>query len=171
MKPALVEYFQVRNCLIAFNTFVDSRGPALQLNAGFRSPRRILRPENVTIANNVFAVRGDGELFTGTEGEGFKWLGNLASVAPANAKGVRVMDPKLVRAKDGLWRPAADSPARGTAVGTFPQIKNDMDGQLTPSKFDVGSDQIADMPITSRPLTAADLGPSWRRNAEPSARQ
>jgi len=170
VNPALVEYFQVTNCVIAFNTFVDSPGPALQLDAGYRAPRRILRPVNVTIANNIFAVRGEGKLFTGTEGEGFKWLGNVASVAPANAKGVRVLDPKLERAKDGLWRPATDSPARGTAVGTFPQIKNDMDGQLTPGKSDVGSDQIAETPITSRPVTGADVGPAWRQNAKPSAR-
>jgi poly(beta-D-mannuronate) lyase len=74
--------------------------------------------------------------------------------------------PKLERGRDGLMRPAADSPVRGTAVGTFPQIKNDMDGQLTPGKFDVGSDQIADAPITSRPLTAAEVGPAWRRDAK-----
>jgi poly(beta-D-mannuronate) lyase len=158
-----VEYFQVRNCVIAFNTFVDSRGPALQLDAGYRAPRRALRPENVTIANNVFTVRDNGELFTGTEGKDFKWLGNIANVGPADTKGIRVVDPKLERSKDGLWRPAADSPVRGAAQGDFPQVKTDMDGQPRIGRLDVGSDQISDSPITLRPLTASDVGPSWRR--------
>jgi len=168
--PKLVEYFQVTNCLIAFNTIVDSRGQLLQLDAGYRAPRRILRPENVTIANNVFAVRGDGKLFTGSEGKDFKWLGNVANVAPADAKGIRVADPKLERATDGLWRPAADSPARGAAEGNFSQITADMDGQPRAGRLDAGSDQFSDAPITLRPLTAANVGPSWRRNAEVSAK-
>lgn len=166
VNPALVEYFQVRNCVIAFNTFVNSRGPALQLDAGFREPRRILRPENVTIANNVFAVQGDGALFTGTEGKDFKWMGNNANVAPAGAKGIRVVDPKLERAKDGLWRPTAGSPLRGAAEGVFPQNKIDMDGQPRTGKLDVGSDQISDAPVSLRPLTPADVGPAWRRDAK-----
>jgi poly(beta-D-mannuronate) lyase len=169
-EPKLVEYFQVKNCLIAFNTFADSRGPALQLDAGYREPRRILRPQNVTIANNVFAVRGDGEVFTGTEGEGFKWMGNIASAAPAGAKGIRVVDPKLDRTKDGLWRPATGGPVRGAAEGYFPQVKADIDGQPRSGKLDAGSDQISDAPIRVRPLTAADVGPSWRRNGEASAK-
>jgi poly(beta-D-mannuronate) lyase len=170
IEPRLVECFQVTNCLIAFNTFVDSRGPALQLDAGYRTPRRVLRPENVTIVNNVFALRDGGPLFTGTEGKDFKWLGNIANNAPADAKGVRVVDPKLERGKDGLWRPAADSPERGKAEGSFPQIRTDMDGQSRVGKLDAGSDQISDTPITLRPLTAADVGASWRRNAAAPSR-
>jgi poly(beta-D-mannuronate) lyase len=169
-EPALVEYFQVTNCLIAFNTFVDSRGPALQLDAGYRAPRRVLRPKNVTIANNVFALRGDGKLFTGTEGEDFKWMGNIANVAPDGAKGIRVADLKLERAPDGLWRAAADSPVRDATAGNFPQVKTDMDGQPRTGKFDAGSDQISTAPIALRPLTAADVGPTWRRSAAASAR-
>jgi poly(beta-D-mannuronate) lyase len=160
--PKLVEYFQVKNCLIAFNTFVDSRGPALQLDAGFREPRRVLRPETVTIANNIFAIR-EGRLFTGTEGKDFKWTGNIANVGPAGAMGIRSIDPKLDRAKDGLWRPAADSPVRGVVEGNFPDVITDMDGQPRAGKLDVGCDQISAATVMVRPLTAADVGPSWRR--------
>ena len=170
INPALVEYFQVTNCLIAFNTFVDSRGPALQLDAGYRAPRRVLRPENVTIANNVFAVRDEGALFTGTEGKDFKWMGNIANVAPADAKGIRVLDPKLERGKDGLWRPAADSPVRRAAEGDVSQVKTDMDGQPRTGRLAAGSDQISDAPISLRPLTAADVGPAWRRGETSSTR-
>jgi poly(beta-D-mannuronate) lyase len=99
--PKLVEYFQVTNCLIAFNTFVDSRGPALQLDAGYREPRRVLRPENVTIANNSLR-RPRWKTAQGTEGKNFKWIGNIANVGPADAKGIRVVDPKLEHAKGWL---------------------------------------------------------------------
>jgi len=165
-EPKLVEYFQVTNCLIAFNTFVDSRGPALQLDAGFREPRRILRPENVTIANNVFAVRGEGALFTGTEGKDFKWMGNIANAGPADAEGIRVVNPKMERGKDGLWRPASNSPVRGAAEGDFRQVKTDMDGQSRTGKLDAGSDQISDALGSLRPLTPVDVGPAWRRDAK-----
>jgi poly(beta-D-mannuronate) lyase len=171
IEPRLVEYFQVTNCLIAFNTFVDSRGPALQLDAGFREPRRVLRPENVAIANNVFAVRDGGTLFTGREGKDFQWIGNIANVGPADMKGIRVEDPKLERGKDSLWRPTAASPVRAAATGIFAQIKTDMDGQPRKEKLEAGSDQISDAPAALRPLTAADVGPSWRRDAQtPSTR-
>ena len=171
IEPKLVEYFQVKNCLIAFNTFVDLRGPALQLDAGYRAPRRILRPENVTIANNVFAVRADGALLAGTEGEHFKWMGNLASVAAPGAKGIQVVDPKLARADNDLWRPASDSPVRGAAEGSFPKIKTDMDGHPRTGKLDVGSDQISNAYVELRPLTADDVGPSWMFRGESPNKQ
>ena len=63
------------------------------------------------------------------------------------------------------------SPVRGAGEGSFPQVKTDMDGQPRTGKLDAGSDQMADAPITLRPLTAADVGPSWRRNAESSGKR
>jgi poly(beta-D-mannuronate) lyase len=161
-------YFRARNVLIAFNTVVDSRGPYIDLDAGFGTSRRSLRPENVTVANNLFALPDGGTLLKGVEGEGFKWLGNIASVGRAHA-GIRLTDPKLVRSADRLWRPAADSPARGTAEGEFPTVKTDIDGQPRTGRLDVGCDQSSDAPVTNRPLTAADVGPSWmdRRPAPP----
>jgi poly(beta-D-mannuronate) lyase len=162
-------YFQAKNCLIAFNTVVDSRGPYVHLDAGFGSSRRTLRPANITVANNVFAVPESGVLLRGTEGDGFKWMGNVAS-GPADTehKGIRVIDPKLEKGKDGLWRPTADSPTRGSAEGEFPAVKLDIEGQPRKGKFDAGCDQVTDAPATNRPLTAADVGPSWmERKATP----
>src|SRR6185503_2361487 len=99
-------YFQARDCIIAFNTMVDVRGPCLELDAGLGRSRRTLRPQNITIANNLFAPAKDGALLKGKEGEGFKWEGNLSSVAPdgTGRAGLRQADLKLERAKDGLWR-------------------------------------------------------------------
>jgi len=153
-------YYCARRATIAFNTVVDSRGPCLELDAGFGSSKRSLRPENITIANNICSPGEGGTLLKGTEGEGFKWLGNL-STAPVEHAGIKVADPKLEKSKDGLLRPAADGPAHAAAEGEFPDVKTDIDGQPRPARADIGCDQASDAPITHRPLTAADVGPSW----------
>jgi poly(beta-D-mannuronate) lyase len=153
-------YFCARRATIAFNTVVDSKGPCLELDAGFGGSNRSLRPENITIANNIFSPGEGGTLLKGTEGEGFKWLGNL-STAPVEHVGIKVLDPKLEKAKDGLLRPSGQSPAHAAAEGEFPNVKTDIDGQPRPARPDVGCDQISDAPVTHRPLTAADVGPSW----------
>ena len=154
-------YFRARNILLAFNTIVDSRGPYLDLSAGIGSAQRTLLPEKVTIANNVFSVAQDGTLLKGRQGEGFKWLGNLTDSNATNLSGIRLVDARLQRAADGLWRPAQDSPVRAAAQGDFPGIKTDFDGQPRKKRFDVGCDQISTARRTNRPLTPRDVGPSW----------
>jgi poly(beta-D-mannuronate) lyase len=156
-------YYRARNVLIAFNTVVDSSGPYVELDAGFGSSRRSLRPEDITIANNVFALPADGVLLKGTEGEGFHWTGNIASPAPRAPEhaGIRRVDPRLGRAEDGLWRPKADSPVREGAHSDFAMSMIDIDGQKRTGRYDIGCDQITEGPITNRPLKAADVGTSW----------
>jgi poly(beta-D-mannuronate) lyase len=159
-------YFQARNCLVAFNTFVDSRGPAVQLDAGIGSSRRTLRPENITVANNVFAP-APGAAFKGTEGKGWKWMGNVVSGAEVSERqGVRKAEAKLARAADGLWRPTADSPVRGAAEEDFQFVKTDMDGQERKGRADIGSDQFSNDRKTVRPLTPPDVGPPWMERAQ-----
>lgn len=70
-------YFQARNCVIAFNAYVNSPGPAIQLDAGMGTSRRTLRPENITISSNIFSITS-GELLKGTAGANYKWEGNVA---------------------------------------------------------------------------------------------
>jgi poly(beta-D-mannuronate) lyase len=155
-------YFPARNCLIAFNTFVDSPGPALDLDAGIGRARRTLLPENITIANNLLCPT-DGHVFNGDEGKGFRWPGNLTSASSAtNTTKLRIAAPKFARAA-GLLRPANDSPARNAAEGTFAAVTIDIDGQPRAARFDVGCDQFSTMPTTNRPLTPADVGPSWMK--------
>lgn len=157
----LVQYFQARRCTIAFNTVVDSRGPCVELDAGIGGAGRLMRPAEITIANNLFAVPPGGTLLKGTEGEYWRWLGNLVSGAAIEHAGLKVADVALTRAADGVLRPAAGSPARGAAEGKFPSVKSDLDGQPRPERSDVGCDQASTAPITRRPLGAADVGPAW----------
>jgi len=156
-------YYRARNVLIAFNTVVDSQGPAIELDAGFGSSKRSLRPENITFANNLFSLPEDGVLLKGTEGEGFRWMGNLASPAPPAPphSGIRRVELRIARAEDGLWRPLADSPVRGAGEGGFVAVTTDIDGHVRTGRWDSGCDQRSDGPVTNRPLTAADVGTSW----------
>jgi poly(beta-D-mannuronate) lyase len=224
-------YFRARGCAIAFNTVVDSAGPYLDLSAGFGTSNRSLRPENITIANNVFAGRWTppevivppvtippvtippvtvppvkvppvevpavkippvivpaveapkeearpakaprraaqetGSLLSGVEGSGFKWIGNFAGEAGLLSnkhQGIQLINLKLERFGDGVWRPMADSPVRGAAEGEFPAVKIDIDGQSRKGRFDAGCDQQSNDPVTSRPLTTADVGPEWMKS-------
>ena len=72
-----------------------------------RSARPLLA-ENVTVANNLFRSNGPS-IFTGTEGAGWTWQGNIAfggSFGPkAGAAGITNVDPQLQLGADGLWRP------------------------------------------------------------------
>jgi poly(beta-D-mannuronate) lyase len=160
-------YFQAINCLIAFNTVVDSRGPYLDLNAGFGTSGRTLKPKNITIANNAFLLSKTATIVQGTGGENLKLLGNIAwpeftaKGATAESNEIRLDDPKLKKANDRLWRPTAESPLRKAAVGSFRMVKADIDGQPRTEPLDVGCDQLSDAPNTRRPLTASDVGPKW----------
>src|SRR5205085_2105610 len=115
-------YFQARNCVIAFNTFVGSKGPAVELDAGMGGSGRTLRSERITIANNIFSVSG-GPVFKGQEGNDFKWMANLVDTekegaSPSDSEkrpGVKFVPTKMEHGKDGLWHPSGESPAREAA--------------------------------------------------------
>ena len=97
-------------------------------------------------------------------------MGNIAfgaGVGLEKPEGITVVDPKMAKGTDGLWRPGADSPVRGAAQGAaqneFPAVKTDVDGQPRTGKYDAGCDQISEAPVQNRPLVASDVGPSWWR--------
>ena len=62
-----------------------------------------------------------------------------------------------------------DVPHEWGLVGDFAFVREDIDGQARTGKLDVGCDQRSDRPITHRPLTPRDVGPSWRRAAAAAA--
>ncbi len=155
-------YFRAKNCLIAFNTVVDSRGPCVEVAAGLGTSGRTLLPENITVASNLFAVAADGELVRGSEEPGFRWNGNFATLGlPAHA-GISLTNLKLERV-DGMERPVTGSPVRGAADACLPSVTADIEGQLRTVPCDAGCDQLSTSSVTNRPLTADDVGPEWRR--------
>ncbi|MBD3384978.1 T9SS type A sorting domain-containing protein [candidate division KSB1 bacterium] len=157
----LNRYFQVKNALVAFNTFVDCRYSMI-IGAGNDS-ERTLPPENCTIANNVImttytAIRREDEPINLT------WEGNIVQspdLGISRPDGITLADVDLSEALDGLWRPSETSPLLNAAQGDYPEIIHDMDNQPRDVQKDVGADEFSQEPISNRPLTSQDAGPDW----------
>jgi hypothetical protein len=148
--------------VVAYNTIVDSRGPGLELDAGYGGSGRTLRPAEITVTHNVFAVRAGEELFKGTEGAEWRWLGNFAAGASAAHDGVSLVDDlKLARAADGLLRPGPDSAVRSAPENKYLALAADIDGQPRGKPSAAGCDEPSPAPATHRPLFATDTGPAW----------
>ncbi len=160
-NSALHQYYVAKRALIAFNTVVDSAGPYLDLANGLGGAGRILKPEGVVVANNLFVVGAAGQLMAGDEGPGWTWQGNLAVGARVVRGGIRAADVKLLRAPDGLLRPVPGSAIAGAAEGSFAQVRTDIDGQPRPERSDVGCDQASSLPVKQRRVGAAEVGPAW----------
>jgi poly(beta-D-mannuronate) lyase len=142
-ESPLAGYYQARNARILNNTVVDSNGPYLHLDAGIGTSGRTLRPENITIAGNLFILPKEtqnSQLIKGTEGKGFQWKDNFAAGAAVPAgDGIQtaaLTDALGARGKDGLWR----------------RNRNSIPGT-------VGAPATT---TSRRPLTRSDVGPSWR---------
>ncbi len=162
----LNEYFQVKNAWIAFNTFVDCRYP---FSIGVKSDaNQSLPPLNCKISNNVVVTRN--KIFDQpTDPVNLMWEGNIMQGSDPGIPlptGITLMDPKFFLAEDGLWRPDSISPVIDAAVGNYPLISDDMDGQPRGLKKDVGADEVSSDPIIHRPLTASDVGPAWMQFSE-----
>ncbi len=166
LNSPLNEYFQVKNALVAFNTFVDCRYP---FSIGVKSDaNQSLPPLNCKISNNV-VVTSNKIYDQPTEPINLVWEGNIMQGSgpgiPLPA-GITLMDPKLFRAVDGLWRPDSTSPVIDAAIGDYPSIVDDMDSQSRGLKKDVGADEVSSDSIIHRPLSAKDVGPAWMQFSE-----
>lgn len=165
----LNRYFQVKNALVAFNTFVDCRY-TLILGAGEDS-ELTLPPENCTIANNV--VLTNYKIITQEDTPiNLTWEGNImqgSSLGISRPDGITLEDPQLYFAEDSLWRPESTSPVVGAAVGDYAFILDDFDGQSRGKTSEVGADQLSKEPVIHRPLKAVDVMPEWMKNPVPVA--
>ena len=163
-NSVLNRYFQVKNALIAFNTMVNNSGPCIQLNDGFGAERSLL-PEGLVVANNIlYNTVSKAPLIKGEKNDKIQWVGNIGYGSTPGydiEEGLLKADPEMVRGKNDLLHPSPASVARGSAVGNYPVVKTDIDGQARGDKKDVGCDQQSDAPVMNVPLTAADVGISW----------
>jgi poly(beta-D-mannuronate) lyase len=164
-------YFQVKNAVIAFNTFVDNQSNfAIGLGEGRENT---LPPRDCLIANNVVVGSRAPLIHVSSSPIGLKWAGNIMSGADLGipvSPGITVSDPKLIRGEGGLWRPSGTSPALGAAMGEFAFVREDIDGQARSGKLDVGCDQHSEQPILRHPLTTDLVGPPWLRRDPRGAR-
>ncbi|HMP08260.1 MAG TPA: chondroitinase-B domain-containing protein, partial [Lacipirellulaceae bacterium] len=164
-NSALNQYYQVQDAVIAHNTVLHVDGPAMTFDDGLGSSGRSLLAARVTVANNLFRSSGS-PIFEGFQGADWTWEGNLAFGGNlglvAGHPGVTVADPQIQFWPDGLWRPAATSPAINAAVGDYSSlVPFDMDGQPRIGLFDIGADERSTAAIARRPLVAGDVGPAW----------
>jgi poly(beta-D-mannuronate) lyase len=155
-------YVAATRATVVFNTVIDCRVP---LHVGLSDGGGKEPPSDCVIANNLFRNGHATLVKLETPPRAMRWLGNLYEGKEAtsfSASAMQRVDLKLHPAAAGLWRPAADSPARGAAVGEFPAVTTDMDGQPRPLlNADAGADQWSTAPVTRRPLTPGEVGPEW----------
>ncbi len=81
----LIQYICARRAIIAHNTVVDSAGPYIDLAAGMNGAGRKIKPDQLTIADNLFSVGKSGELIKSadSEGEYNTWLRKSRRTAAA----------------------------------------------------------------------------------------
>jgi len=142
--------------LIAFNTLVNNKNN-ITLNP--RTPIG-LGATDVTIVNNLIEGGGEAVLINGPFANP-KWEGNVIykvkgpGSIPEGA--YKILDPKLVRNATGTFHLQGANPALN-AVGDYPLITVDMDGQVRKQPLQVGADQISKAPVVARILTPEFVG-------------
>lgn len=169
----LFGYDQVKRAIVAFNTVVNCRESVV---VGYQSPSRgeaTLAPQDCAFAHNVVVGSAAPLVRVMTAPARTTWRGNFFYGAESGVRDelrAHPDDPRLAQDREGRWRPAPDSPVVGAAGGDFPEVIVDIDGQSRPARKDAGCDQRSSEPVLFRPLTAADVGPEWRRLAASQAR-
>lgn len=166
---SLTKHFRIRDAIIAFNTFVNNRSN-IEIGydgEGFQGNWWRLPPSGLKIANNLIVGTSDTLIKMYDTPRNSTWEGNIAFasqgavVSPARIEGIEVTNPNLVKAND-FWRLPKSSPAVDAAVGEFPIVQNDVEGQKRGAKKDVGADEVSSAKSINRPLTARDVGPNSR---------
>lgn len=90
-----------------------------------------------------------------------------ASLGISQPSGIQITDPLLSLAADGIKRPTSSSPTIDSAVGSYPDIISDIDGNTRPSNSaDIGADEVSSTPSIHRRLNAESVGPFWTRPSQ-----
>lgn len=175
-KKALPKYLQVQNGYFANNTIINCGGFGIDIGYAYQNHwpdlQMVLLPENNRIINNVvynckeyainMAIQDtkvplDVFHFKQNIFEGNIIWGSKMNVAFPN--GVKLLNPKLTVAKDGMYRPLKNSPLENG--GVISVVKIDMDGQNRLNKNGIGADEISSEKSINHPLKASEVGPVW----------
>ncbi|WP_282937437.1 polysaccharide lyase 6 family protein [Paenibacillus sp. RC67] len=154
----LAKHWRVYRALVVNNTIVDS---ANGITIG-RKYDKDKPPVDSRVANNI--VRNSkGTLYneriqSNTVFEGNIGYGSTVSNEPHSSSEILNVDPGFTLV-DGLQKLSAASPAIGAAVGSYPFVTEDFDGQPRDA-YDVGADEYSAAPIVRKILTPADVGPN-----------
>ncbi len=161
-KPnsALNEYYQVKNCIIAFNTIVDV-DDGIRLGTPLNSTLT-LGPENVIVANNIIVdgdnaielINGSSITFANNSRQGGGW--NIGT-----DNGNEIVSQDLLAAENLDYRRiSAASSAVDNAAYDIPEISIDIQGALRPiaaALRDRGAEELG-VSGSNRPYTSSDIG-------------
>ena len=143
---------------VLFNTFINNTQSVVM-------PGRTngLGATDLVFANNIIQSNTGTILTLGGPLTNPKFEGNIVFGSAPNddmpSSGSRRVNPQLV-SSGGVFRLSSTSPAIDSAVGSYPGVSIDMDGQIRSGAKDVGADEFMTGPIFRRPLTTADVGPN-----------
>ena len=149
------------NCVVSFNTLINNK-VNFQMNGRVKG----LGATNTTFANNLIQGGGKAASISDTAPyTGAIWSGNLIwktdGAGDLPVSGCITADPLLVADANGVFHLRSGSPAIDSAVGKFPAVIFDMDGQPRTDPKDKGADEfLSTPPATARLLTPADVGPN-----------
>ncbi len=164
VNSPLNRYFQVKNAIIAFNTFVDNKY-TVTIGAG-KSSEQSLPPKNCVIANNIIKTSYSPIVTYTDTPDSLTWEGNIifgANLGITNPGGIKIEDPKLFFAEDSLWRIESSSPAKDSAVESFNFVTEDFDGQKRDNLPDIGADEFSLQPIIRHPIGPDSVGIDWMK--------
>lgn len=157
-SPPGVLHYRVHRAQVVFNTSIGNAG-GIELGGG-----QPLEPIDCTIANNL-VVASTGQAISDVGSIATTYLGNMVHPTGGATIGitvpatqVRSVDPLLVKVGERFGL-SASSTAIDAALGSFPFVLDDVDGDLR-IKPDVGADEFSSAPPIRKPLTAADVGPN-----------
>jgi poly(beta-D-mannuronate) lyase len=176
-KKDLPKYLQVKNGYFAHNTILNCGGSGIDIGYNYENKwpdlQMVLLPENNRLNNNlVWNCKGNAiniavqdkskplDIFT-FQLNSFKgnaiWGSNV-NISPM-PNGINKINPKLILAKDGLFRPDKNSPLLNAADNS--NVSTDMDGQFRGAKKTIGADEISNGKIINHPLKSNEVGPKW----------
>ncbi len=143
------------DCVITFNTLVNNAR-----NYFMSGRTNGLGATNTVFANNVLQGGGNAAGLSGPYTNG-TWSGNLIwqttgpGAMPAGT--FDELDPLLVAEANGVFRPQSGSPVIDTAIGDYPAVTFDLDGQPRVNPKDRGADEVSAEAVTATFLTPGDL--------------
>ncbi|TEW55367.1 alginate lyase precursor [Psychromonas sp. RZ22] len=161
-------YQQVENIHVAHNTVVNSVN-SVNIDGGGKSDQ----PKQVYFANNIVdqavgpifvqtdrSVSNDS-VYTGNHVYGSE-LADTSSITDSDLGATLETSPMLA-ATNGIYRPISPSSliAGSYDKGDFDSVTMDMDGTERGEVTQVGADDDNSNVATSKPLTYADVGPSY----------
>lgn len=177
-KKDLPKYLQVQNGYFAQNTIVNCGENGINVGFSYKNQwpklQMVLLPENNQFVNNiVYNCKGNAvnlaiiDKKTPLEFFNFKpnsFEGNIVFGQTASnttlPSGIKVVDPLLKLSKDETYQLTLKSPAINNGVAS--DVKDDIEGKSRDNKKDIGSSEYGVLSTSRHPLTAAEVGPSWR---------